>query len=203
MQQQRLGCKKFIGSGSQAEYGRFEGNLNADVPANPENGYGIAKLCAGQMSRIACEQKGMEHIWTRILSIYGPYDGDRTMVMSTIGKLLDGEKPALTKGEQKWDFLYSMDAGYAMVLLGEKGVSGKTYCIGSGNAQPLIEYIKVIRDTIDPAAKLGVGEIPYGEKQVMYLCADISDLREDVGFEPQYSFEEGIRKTIEWYKENH
>ena len=48
-----LGCKTFIGAGSQAEYGRYEGDLNASVPAFPENGYGIAKLCAGQMTRIA------------------------------------------------------------------------------------------------------------------------------------------------------
>ena len=48
----RLGCEFFIGAGSQAEYGRVEGKLNAQVPTNPENGYGMAKLCAGQMSRV-------------------------------------------------------------------------------------------------------------------------------------------------------
>ena len=81
-------CSVFIGAGSQAEYGRFEGKLNANVPTFPENGYGIAKLCAGQMTRIRCNQKGIKHIWTRILSVYGPYDGSGTMVMSTIEKLL-------------------------------------------------------------------------------------------------------------------
>lgn len=81
----RIGCKKFVGAGSQAEYGRVEGVLSASTPVFPENGYGIAKLCAGQMSRILCEQKQIEHIWTRILSIYGPYDGENTMIMSSIG----------------------------------------------------------------------------------------------------------------------
>ncbi|MCR4556522.1 MAG: NAD-dependent epimerase/dehydratase family protein, partial [Saccharofermentans sp.] len=68
-----LGCKTFIGAGSQAEYGRVEGSLKADTPAFPENGYGIAKLCAGQLTRILCNQLGIKHIWTRILSVYGPY----------------------------------------------------------------------------------------------------------------------------------
>ncbi len=166
----------------------------------PENGYGIAKLCAGQMSRILCEQKQIEHIWTRILSIYGPYDGENTMIMSSIGKLLRGEKPALTKGEQQWDYLYSKDAGYAMYLLGEKGVSGKVYCIGSGKTRCLAEYVKVLRDSISTELPLGFGEIAYAPKQVMHLCADISDLTNDTGFIPQYSFEEGIKETIEWYK---
>lgn len=131
-----LGCRRFIGAGSQAEYGRFEGKLNDKTPVFPENGYGIAKLCAGQMTKISARQKGIEHIWTRILSIYGPCDGDNTMVTSTIRKLLAGETPQCTKGEQMWDYLYSKDAAKAMYLLGIKGVSGRTYCIGSGNAAP-------------------------------------------------------------------
>jgi UDP-glucose 4-epimerase len=85
-----LGCTTFVGAGSQAEYGRVEGSLNASTPAFPENGYGIAKLCTGQMTKILCEQKGIRHIWTRILSIYGPFDGAKTMVMSTIVSLLKG-----------------------------------------------------------------------------------------------------------------
>lgn len=193
-------CKKFIGAGSQAEYGRVEGVLCASTPAFPENGYGIAKLCAGQMSRILCEQKGMEHVWTRILSIYGPYDGENTMIMSTIRSLLQGEKPALTKGEQQWDYLYSMDAGRAMYYIGERGVHGKIYCIGSGCTRLLVDYVKCLKNFINPNAELGVGERPYAEKQVMYLCADISELKQDTGFEPKYTFEEGIRETIEWYK---
>lgn len=198
----RAGCKKFIGAGSQAEYGRVEGNLSATTPVFPENGYGIAKLCAGQMSRILCEQKGIEHIWTRILSVYGPNDGLSTMVMSTIAKLLKGQRASLTQGEQKWDYLYSKDAGKAMYLLGEKGQSGKVYCIGSGQIKRLKDYIEVIKENIDSNAELGYGEIPYSEKQVMYLCADISELEQDTGFMPDYSFEEGIKETIDWYKDN-
>ena len=197
----QLGCKKFVGAGSQAEYGRVEGLLNASTPTFPENGYGIAKLCAGQMSRILCEQKNMEHVWTRILSIYGPYDGENTMIMSTIRSLLNGETPSLTQGEQQWDYLYSKDAAKAMYLIGLKGVHGKTYCIGGGKTKPLLEYVEILRDCIEPSAKLGVGDIPYAEKQVMYLCADISDLKHDTGFVADYSFEEGIANTINWYKE--
>ena len=194
------GCSTFVGAGSQAEYGRFSGKLNKDTPTFPENGYGMAKLCAGQMTRVACEQHQMRHIWTRILSIYGPFDGDATMVMSTIDKLLAGAQTAFTKGEQQWDYLYSQDAALALRLLGDKGVHGRTYCIGSGKVQPLCEYIKTIRDIVRPEAKLGFGQIAYAPKQVMYLCADISDLQADTGFAPQWSFEDGIRETVEWRK---
>ena len=170
------------------------------TPAFPENGYGMAKLCAGQMSRIECEKLGLRHVWTRILSIYGPCDSDKTMVTTTIRKLLDGQTPALTKGEQQWDYLYSRDAARAMIALGEKGQHGKVYCIGSGTARPLKEYIEQIRDLIDPEAGLGFGEIPYGARQVMYLCADISELTKDTGFVPQTDFRTGMTETIAWMK---
>ena len=140
------------------------------------------------------------HIWTRILSVYGPYDRSATMVMSTIGKLLRGEKPSCTKGEQMWDYLYSKDAGKAFYLLGEKGVNGRVYCIGGGEARPLKEYIEDIRNAVNPEAEIGFGEVAYGPRQVMYLCADIQDLVKDTGFAPDYKFSEGIAETVEWCK---
>lgn len=196
----RLGCHTFIGAGSQAEYGRVEGILRPSTPAFPENGYGMAKLCAGQMSRTLCEQLNLRHIWTRILSVYGPYDGADTMIMSSIRKMIAGESTQFTKGEQMWDYLYSEDAADAMLLLGEKGINGKTYCLGSGTAAPLAQYIQQMYKKTGATGVLELGAIPYGDKQVMHLEADIRELENDVGFWPKVDFEDGIGRTIEWYR---
>ena len=198
----QLGCRVFIGAGSQAEYGRVEGVLTAQTPCNPENGYGIAKLCAGHMSRIEAQSLGMDHIWARILSVYGPGDGALTMITGTIRQLLNGEEPALTAGIQAWDYLYSGDAAAAFRLMAQHGVNGKTYVLGGGKAQPLRVYVEQLRDAIDPALPLGFGKVPYGPLQVMHLEADISELQADVGFVPQISFREGICATIAYQKEN-
>lgn len=193
----RLGCHTFIGAGSQAEYGRVEGILKPDTPAFPENGYGYGKLCAGQMTRDLAHNLGLRHIWVRILSVYGPNDGGGSMVMSALKKLRDGEIPEFTKGEQKWDYLYSGDAAEAFALLGEKGADGKVYVLGSGNARPLVEYIEELRRTAAPNGKVNLGAVPYGEKQVMFLCADISELQRDTGWKPTTDFADGIRRIIE------
>ena len=198
-----LGCQVFLGAGSQAEYGRREKKITPQSPANPENGYGIAKLCAGQMSRIMCESLGINHIWCRIFSVYGPYDGKQTMVISGIKQMLDGKKPSYTKGEQLWDYLYCDDAANAFYVAAINGKSGSIYCIGSGKTKQLKEYIEAIRDTVNPELEIGIGDIPYAEKQVMYLCADISSLTDDTGFVPQYSFEDGIKETVDWCRKNH
>lgn len=194
----RLGCQVFVGTGSQAEYGRVEGKLQDTTPTFPENGYGIAKLCAGQMSRIECRKLGIRHEWVRILSVYGPKDGYDTMIMSGIKKMIKGEKPSFSKGEQLWDYLYVRDAARALYLIALKGRDGAVYPLGSGQARPLKDYILLLASAIDPKAEVGIGEVPYREKQVMYLCADISELTKDTGFLPEISFEEGIKETINW-----
>lgn len=197
----RLGCEVFMGTGSQAEYGRVEGALDSRTPAFPENGYGMAKLCAGHMSRVACKKKGIRQVWVRILSVYGPYDGAQSLISTAISKISNREKTAFTAGEQMWDYMYSGDAARAMVELAQKGRDGGVYCLGSGSVRPLREYIEIIRDIIDPDATLGLGEIPYAEGQVMYLQADVSELERDTGFVPSVAFEDGIKKTIDWYNE--
>ena len=192
----RFGCHTFVGAGSQAEYGRVEGVLKPNTPVFPEIGYGMGKLCAGQMTREYAHQLGMKHIWTRILSIYGPNDGAQSMVMSTIKKLRNDEVPEFTKGEQLWDYLYSGDAATAFRLLGEKGHDGKVYVLGSGHAEPLAAYIKKIREIVAPNAEIRLGAIPYSEKQVMHLEADISSLHDDLGWTPKIGFSEGINMTL-------
>lgn len=197
---QRLGCNTFVGAGSQAEYGRVGGTISGATPTFPENGYGMAKLCAGQMSRQICMQEGMRHLWVRILSVYGPYDGDNTMVISSLKKMMRYEDTAFTKGEQLWDYLYSEDAAQALLQLGISGKNGKVYCLGSGQARPLSTYIQIMQHITGSKGNLGIGTMPYSENQVMHLCADIQELTEDTGFVPETSFEEGIRRTVGWLK---
>lgn len=195
-----IGCKVFIGAGSQAEYGRVDGYLSDKTTVNPTNGYGIAKYAAGKMSRILAKQLGIKHIWTRILSVYGPGDNDYTMIMSAINKLLNGETPQLTKGEQEWDYLYCDDAARALYLMAINGADGEVYTLGSGNHQPLRRYVENIRDIVNKNIILKFGEKPYAENQVMFLCADINKLTNDTGFRPEVSFDDGIKATIDYIK---
>lgn len=195
-----LGCNVFVGAGSQSEFGHVEGILHPYMPCNPDNGYGIAKLDAGRMSRLECHKLGIRHAWCRIVSLYGPYDGEYTMVMSGIRKMLNGERPQYTKGEQVWDYIYSKDAARAFRLVAEKGKDGAIYCFGTGKTRKLKDFIFAIRDAINPNLEIGIGEMDYYPNQVMHLEADISNLVEDTGFVPEYTFEEGICETIEWVK---
>lgn len=197
-----LGCECFIGAGSQAEYGSVKGIISENTETRPETAYGIAKLCAGQMGKLLCEQKGIRFVWPRIFSVYGPGDAESTMVISTIRALLLGKCPLLTEGTQLWDFLFSKDAAYALRLLGEKRGCKGIYCIAQGEARALKEYIKEIRDAIDPLLPLAFGGIPYKNNKTVNLEVNIEKLRIDTGFYPKVSFKEGIKETIAWIKEH-
>jgi nucleoside-diphosphate-sugar epimerase len=198
----KLGCHTFLGAGSQAEYGRSKQKLTSKTPTFPENGYGIAKLCAGQLSRILAKQLFIRHIWVRILSVYGPFDSEKTLIMSSINKILNGTRPLFTKGEQYWDYLYSDDAALAMDLIARKGVNGKIYNLGSGIHKKLKYFIKEIWKQTQSNIPLKFGEIPYSHNQLMYLCSDPKDLI-DIGFNPKTTFKDGISRTINWVKSNY
>lgn len=193
-----LGCETFIGAGSQAEYGLVDGKLTGNTPTFPVNGYGMAKLCAGQMSRKLCNDRGIKHIWPRILSIYGPMDAETTMIMSTIDALLKNEIPKLTKGKQIWDFMYIDDCARALYLLSQYGKDGKIYPVGSGDARPLARYIEALKDCTGTSMMLQYGQVPYNRESIMRLEADLDQLKADTGFEPAVSFDEGIKNTIQW-----
>lgn len=197
----RFGCKVFIGAGSQAEYGNVNDELKSDTQANPKTGYGIAKLCAGYMTKNLCNDLGIKHIWTRILSVYGPYDNEKSLIMNTIKTIKNNEKMNITKCEQVWDYIYSKDVANIFYILYQKGKNNKVYVIGSGEKRKLKEYVEIIKDTIDNNYKIEYGTIPYYENQVMYLCADKSDLINDLNYKNKYTFEQGIKELYRWYNE--
>ena len=164
----RLGCTKFIGVGSQAEYGRVSTRLTPDTDTAPENEYGRAKLAAGVSSRELCRELGIEHAWVRVLSVYGPYDGMNTMITSVIRGLLKGDRVSLTKGEQMWNYLYSEDAGKELYLLGAKAVrNGAVYILAGSEEHSLKEYVVRLCRAMDADDKLlgcsvwcGTGDVP-------------------------------------------
>ena len=173
------------------------GNTAPDSPVHPTTPYGASKLAANQLSFMLCKELGMEWIWPRIFSVYGIYEKETTMIASGLRKMLKGEKTEFTPAEQRWDYLYSKDAGRAYYLIGEKGRDGAVYCVGSGQAHPLWEYIMQMAE-LTGADSPGIGARPYPPGAVRNLCADIESLTKDTGFVPEYTFEEGIKETLCW-----
>lgn len=187
------GVQQFVGAGSQAEYGPVNARIDESVLPRPTTLYGAAKLSVGILTERIAALGGMKHAWLRIFSTYGPKDNPQWMLPSLIGCLHRGERPALTLGEQLWDFLHVEDAARAFVAVAEPGVSG-VFNLGSGEANPLRTVIEMVRDFINRELPLGFGEVPYRPDQVMCLQADVTRLRQLTGWSPRVPLELGLKE---------
>lgn len=192
-----IGAQRFILPGSTTEYTDCGMAINERACPSPQNAYGAAKVASRYLCAALCEELGLPYIYAVITGIYAADRTDNNVIFYAISSLLEGEKPSFTALEQLWDYVHIDDVIRALFLIAERGKDKAFYAIGHGDNWPLCNYIYQIRDLIDPALPLGIGEIPYKDGRRPSSCVDLTALRRDTGFEPQIPFDEGIRAVIE------
>lgn len=195
----RLGARRFIGLGSQAEYGPCAGRIAEDQPLAPTTLYGATKASAYLLSKTLCEQAGVAFSWIRVFSTYGPDDEPYWMIPSLIRSLSSQGYYAMTPGEQRWDYCHVRDAARAVRLVSELEEGAGAVNLGSGASAPIRFFAEKIRDLVNPAATLGFGDISYRPDQVMRLEADTDKLTRLTGWRPEVALEDGLRETVDWY----
>lgn len=193
----RLGCKKFVGAGSQAEYGPTDGIIGPQTRVAPQVSYGAAKFAAGELSRKLCAKYGMFHVWARIFSVYGKHDNEGTMLNYAIDQFIKGERAQFSAATQMWDYLHSSDAGEYFYRIGEMVEENRIFCLASGAYRPLREFISELACVYGEDVQLSfasedLANKPYG------IQADTTSLVDVTGYRPQVSFREGIREVIEY-----
>jgi len=188
-------CRRFVFAGSQAEYGRVDGIISDDTRYNPEISYGIAKLAAGKLSEKECKKHGIDFVWGRIFSVYGPHDNDNTMLDYALKCFCTGKVAQFSASKQKWNYLYESDAGEMFVRMGNEDVPTGTYLIANDESKTLYEYIQIVMGIFGNNAKAvfsSKSDIPvYG------LEVDNKATLELLRFKPKVPFKEGIKKMIE------
>ena len=201
----RLGCSRFLFSGSQAEYGIHKGSLSEETDCSPVSEYGKAKL---DFLRLATEKtnqwqkegiSSMEYIHTRIFSVYGPGDHPWSLVESCLRAFGRGDYISLGECSQMWNFLYLEDCVRALMLLMEQekeSVSG-IYNVAAPEREtkPLREYIRQMYETMGFHGSYSYGRRRPNAEGLANLIPDISKLEKNTGFSPLVSFSEGVKKT--------
>jgi len=192
-----LRCKKYIGAGSvtQLELLDEKGRL---FTGDRHKYFRAAQLASETMGRAVAKEKGIEFIWPIIINVYGEGEIAIRLVNSTIKNLLTKKYQAFSPGEQLYDFLHIEDAARAFYLIGEKGREDRRYIIGSGEPKSLKQYLEKIRDVVAPDERLGLGDLSFDGLEMTKEMLDISLVTEDTGFMPQVSFEDGIKRTLQW-----
>lgn len=197
----RAGVQALIGLGSQAEYGPCPDRVDEGTPTRPSTLYGASKLATCIAAQRLAEVAQMRFAWLRLFSSYGPKDATQWMIPYLIVALLHGESPKLTAGAQVWDYLYVEDAARAIVAVALDRSASGVFNLGSGQAFPIRSIAERVRDRIDPKLPLEFGAVPYRADQVMHLEADIGRLREATGWKPEVTIDDGLARTVDWYRE--
>ncbi len=194
------GCDLFVSAGTVAEYALCDNVMDLAARQTPDDFYGAAKASVYYFLEVKARQLELPFIWCVIPSTYGERRSDSNIITYTIKSLLQGQKPIYGNLAQMWEFLYVKDVVRALRLIGEQGKKGKVYGIGSGEYKMLQDYIYRIRDVINMALPLGIGESLVYSDRTFSSCVNNYDLKKDTGFQPEYTFEEGITRTIEYYR---
>jgi nucleoside-diphosphate-sugar epimerase len=196
------GCRRWVGLGSQAEYGPQPTRIAETCRPAPATLYGAVKLALGVVGERVAARTGMRFAWLRLFSAYGPMDAPGWLVPSVILTLLRGERPKLTAGTQSWDYLYVEDAAGAIAAAALATELDGVYNLGSGASVPVRDIVQTIRDLVDPRLPLGFGEVPFGPRQIMHLEADVARLSAALAWRPAVSLPDGLARTVTWYREH-
>ncbi|MEA5141158.1 NAD-dependent epimerase/dehydratase family protein [Arcicella rigui] len=197
-----LKCKKWVGMGSQAEYGIVNDIAYEETtPISPFSTYGKSKVACYWAASGLCQIFGLPMLWCRIFSLYGINDNPNTLISYLIQSCLNSTSPSLTNCEQKWDYLYVVDGAEAIINLSESNEKG-VFNIGSGKSVALREVVNYIKKQINPHLYVGYGQKSYAENQIMHLEADISKLKKVTNWKPVFDLQTGLSETINYYLKN-
>lgn len=197
----QLGCSRFVGAGTLAEL-----DVNVYIPVdgstpNLVSCYGSAKLAAHYMSKAECSQfNGLAHCWAYLSNTYGIGNYTSNFVNFAAKLMLTGQPANFTAGEQLYDFVSVEDTAQGLYCIGEHGRANTAYYVGSNRPTALKNYIKEIRDQINPDISLHLGAIPFHGISQPKEVFDCQKLMRDTGYVPQISFLEGIKKTLPWIR---
>ena len=186
----KIGCKRFICTGSQAEYGPHQDLITEETCPHPIDAYGSAKLAACILTRQRAMDLGIEWIWGRIFSLYGKYEAETRMLPALVKSLRENKDFQMaTDGRQNWDYLYVSDGAEALIALLEKGKNGEIYNIAHGNYRMMREFVGLVEKFVGNTAC-----VVYDETNIsLYSLQPSSEkLKRDTGWLPQVEFCSGL-----------
>jgi UDP-glucose 4-epimerase len=172
-------------------------------PEWPLSPYGIAKLSIDKYLNYYHKVLGLNFVSLRLGNVYGPRQnskGEAGVVAIFCDKMLSGESPVINgSGEQTRDFVYVKDVVRAQILALESNENG-FFNVGTGKESNINIIFRELKELISPEFKEIHGPSKPGEQK--RSCLDSSKIKEKFGWELRYSLKEGLKETVNWFKEN-
>ncbi len=186
-----------------------EGKFTEDTPYAPNSPYSATKAASDHLVRAWHETFGLPVLLTNCSNNYGPFHFPEKLVPVVILKALAGEPiPVYGRGENVRDWLFVEDHADALLLVLERGAVGRSYNIGGENEARNIDLVRTIcrlMDEMRPEGSPHERLIAFVEDRPghdLRYAIDPARIREELGWRPSVTLEEGLRRTVRWFLDN-
>ena len=186
-----------------------EGQFTERTPYDPRSPYSASKAASDHLVRAWAETYGLPTVLTNCSNNYGPYHFPEKLIPVTILNALHGKPiPVYGNGENIRDWLYVEDHADALLLVLEKGTLGRSYNIGGENERRNIDLVRTICALLDemaPKATSYADQITFVTDRPGHdarYAIDPTRIRDELGWRPSVTVEEGLRRTVRWYLDN-
>jgi UDP-glucose 4-epimerase len=199
----KSGIKRFIFASSREVYGNTDKTTYSENEAhidNCESPYTASKIGGEAMIHAYRRCYGVDFIIARFSNVYGMYDKSDRLIPLFIRQINEKKDLTIYGREKMLDFTYIDDIISGMMKCIEKfdSVKNNVYNLSSGKGISILEVAELIRNKMGSKNKVVIRENRTGE--VVKFVADISKARKALGYEPNVMIDEGITRTIEWYR---
>lgn len=196
------GGERIVLAGSCAEY-RWADEVHCvegETPLEPATLYGAAKHGLRVVAQRYAEETELALAWGRIFFVFGPHEHPARLASSVASALVRGELAGTTAGTQVRDFLYSEDLGAAFAALLDSRVEGAVN-VASGEPRPVRDLIVALGAAAGRPDLLRIGARPANPAEPAVLTADVSRLRDEVGWRPPRTLEQRAADAVAWWRQ--
>lgn len=192
--------KRFIQIGSSDEYGNQPAPQKESERESPISPYSLAKTAATHLLQTLYKTESFPAVTLRLFLVYGPGQGDKRFLPQIIQNCLNGISFPVSEGKQLRDFCFIEDMVRAVFLaLEHEPATGEVFNIASGQPVTIREMIETVKYLIGKGEPR-YGAFPYRPGENMQLFADASKAEKLLGWKSEISIQEGLLRTIEYYK---
>lgn len=194
----------FINTGSSSEYGIKKHPMKESDLLEPINSYGVSKASATLFCQATAKRDNLPIVTLRLFSPYGYYEEKKRLIPTVVISCLNRINPKLSSPNSARDFVFIDDVidAYIKITKNIKKVKGKIINISSGRQHSVKEIVEKIIKLTDSkvSPEWNILKNPRIEPEIWQ--ADINKARNLLGWLPKYNLEQGLKKTIEWFRNN-
>lgn len=198
-----IGCEKFLNTGTSMQYGNKKKGIKEEDYYKPTNIYGSTKGAAAIIAHQIAHESNLDIATIIPFGVFGEKEGSHKFFPHVILSALRNEEIQLSLCEQYRDYCYieNIIDGF-MMAAGSSEIKNEIFNIGSGTVYQLKYYVEIIMRQLGSEKKVNYGAVEYRKNDLWSPKPDLTKITTRLGWKPIIGLEEGIERTIEWFREN-